>query len=71
VLDAIQAALAGKAGAKKLSRPIRDGESKARVVITLDDLKIERKWTPSGTTLTVGPKEGNAKLNSPRPSWTS
>lgn len=66
VLDAIQAALAGKAGAKKLSRPIRDGESKARVVITLDDLKIERKWTPSGTTLTVGPKDGNAKLNSPQ-----
>lgn len=66
VLDAIQAALAGKAGAKKTSRPIRDGESRARVVITLDDLVIERKWTPSGSTLTVSPRDGNAKLNSPQ-----
>lgn len=66
VLDAIQSALAGKAGAKKTSRPIRDGESKARVVITLDDLVVERKWTPSGSTLTVSPREGNAKLNSPQ-----
>lgn len=66
VLDGIMAALAGKAGAKELVRPVRDGETKARVVVELDDLRIERKWSPSGSTLTVGPKDGAAKLNSPQ-----
>ena len=66
VLDAIMAALAGRNGAKELVRPIRDGEAKARVVVELDDLVVERKWTPSGSTVTVSPKGGNAKLNSPQ-----
>jgi predicted AAA+ superfamily ATPase len=66
VLDAIMAALAGKAGAKELTRPIRDGEKKARVVVELDDIRVERKWTPSGSTLTVGPKDGAAKFTSPQ-----
>lgn len=66
VLDGIMAALAGKAGSKELVRPIRDGESKARVVVETEELRIERKWTPSGSTVTVGPKDGNAKLNSPQ-----
>lgn len=66
VLDGIMAALAGRQGAKELVRPIRDGEKKASVVLELDDLRVERKWTPSGSTLTVGPREGNAKLNSPQ-----
>lgn len=66
VLDAIMAALAGRSGAKKWPRPIRDGENKARVVVELDDLRIERKWTASGSTVTVGPKDGKAKLNSPQ-----
>lgn len=66
VLDGIWAALAGKNGSKELVRPIRDGESRARVVVETEDLRIERKWTPSGSTVTVGPKDGNAKLNSPQ-----
>jgi hypothetical protein len=66
ILDGIMAALGGKAGAKHLTRPIRDGETKARVVVELDDLVVERKWTPSGSTVTVGPKDGTAKLNSPQ-----
>lgn len=66
VLDGIWAALAGKSGSKELVRPIRDGESKARVVVELDDLVVERKWTPSGSTVTVSPKGGNARLNSPQ-----
>jgi len=66
VLDGIMAALAGRQGTKELVRPIRDGEKKASVVLELDDLRVERKWTPSGSTLTVGPREGNAKLNSPQ-----
>jgi predicted ATP-dependent endonuclease of OLD family len=66
VLDGIMAALAGKAGAKELTKPIRDGEAKARVVVELDDIRVERKWTKSGSTLTVGPKDGAAKFNSPQ-----
>jgi DNA repair exonuclease SbcCD ATPase subunit len=66
VLDAIQAALAGKKGVKELSEPIRQGESKARVVLELDDIRVERKWTPSGSQLVVGPKDGTAKFNSPQ-----
>lgn len=66
VLDAIQAALAGKKGVRELVEPIRQGESKARVVLELDDIRIERKWTPSGSQLVVGPKDGTAKFNSPQ-----
>jgi len=66
VLDGIMAALAGRNGAKELVRPIRDGESKARVLVELDDLVVERKWTPSGSTVTVSPKDSNARLNSPQ-----
>lgn len=66
VLDGIMAALAGRNGAKELVRPIRDGESKARVAVELDDLVVERKWTQSGSTVTVSPKGGNARLNSPQ-----
>lgn len=66
VLDAIWAALAGKDGVKQVSRPIRDGETKARVVLELDDLRVERKWSPSGSTLTVGPRDGSAKFSSPQ-----
>lgn len=66
VLDGIMAALAGRNGAKELVRPIRDGESKARVAVELDDLVVERKWTASGSTVTVSPKGSNARLNSPQ-----
>lgn len=66
VLDGIMAALAGRNGAKELVRPIRDGEKKARVVVELDDLVVERKWTAGGSTVTVSPKGGNARLNSPQ-----
>jgi DNA repair ATPase RecN len=66
VLDGIMAALAGRNGAKELVRPVRDGETKARVAVELDDLIVERKWTPSGSTVTVTPKGGTAKLNAPQ-----
>jgi DNA repair exonuclease SbcCD ATPase subunit len=66
VLDSIMAALAGKRGTKEITRPIRDGESKATVVLELGDLRVERKWTKSGSTVTVGPKDGAAKFNSPQ-----
>jgi hypothetical protein len=66
VLDGIMAALAGRNGAKELPKPIRDGEDRAHVTVELDDLVVTRKWTPSGSTVTVSPKGGNARLNSPQ-----
>lgn len=65
VLDAIWAALAGRAGVKEVSRPIRDGETKALVEITLDDIVVTRRWTGAGSTLEVKSAQG-AKFPSPQ-----
>jgi len=65
VLDAIWMALAGAAGAKETSRPIRDGEKKASVRLDLGDLVVTRKWTEAGTTLEVAAADG-AKYPSPQ-----
>ena len=65
VLDSIWMALAGAAGAKETSRPIRDGEEKASVVLDLGDLVVTRKWTQAGTTLEVAAKDG-ARYPSPQ-----
>ncbi len=65
VLDAIWAALAGGAGAKETSRPIRDGETKASVVLDLGDLVVTRRWTSAGTTLEVAAQDG-ARYGSPQ-----
>lgn len=66
VLDAIQAAIAGKRGVKDISRPIHEGQSKASITLELDDLVVERSWTASGTKLKVSPRGANATLNSPQ-----
>ena len=65
VLDAIWMALAGGSGAKETSRPIRDGETKASVVLDLGDLTVTRKWTAAGTTLEVAAQDG-ARYPSPQ-----
>lgn len=65
VLDAIWMALAGAAGAKETTRPIRDGEAEASVELDLGDLVVTRRWTNAGTTLNVASKEG-AKYPSPQ-----
>lgn len=57
VLDAITAALGGN-NAKTLPRPIRDGEDKASIVLETEDLIVTRKFTASGSTLTVKSKDG-------------
>lgn len=57
VLDAITAALGG-ASSKALPRPIREGETAAEIVLQTDDLTITRRFTPSGTTLTVVGADG-------------
>lgn len=57
VLDAITAALGGN-NTKALPRPIRDGAGNAEIVLETEDLIITRRFTPSGTTLTVVGKDG-------------
>ncbi|MFC7860724.1 AAA family ATPase [Arthrobacter koreensis] len=57
VLDAITAALGGTS-TKSLPRPIRDGEDKAQIVLETEDLIVTRKFTASGSTLTVKGKDG-------------
>ena len=65
VLDSIWMALAGGSGAKDTSRPIRDGEKKASVVLDLGDLTVSRRWTDKTTTLEVTAKDGS-KYSSPQ-----
>ena len=57
VLDAITAALGGTS-TKALPRPIRDGEDKAQIVLETEDLIVTRKFSGSGSTLTVKGKDG-------------
>jgi len=52
VLDAITAALGGTS-AKTLPRPIREGAGNAEIVIETGEYKITRRFTASGSTLTV------------------
>ncbi|WNN95999.1 ASCE ATPase [Arthrobacter phage Hirko] len=57
VLDAITAALGGTS-TKALPRPIRDGASNAEIVLQTEDLTITRRFTASGSTLTVVGADG-------------
>lgn len=61
VLDAIQATLCGQ----KSEEPIREGQSKGKVVIDLGDKVVTRTFTKSGGTLKVESKDG-AKYPSPQ-----
>lgn len=64
VLDAIAYALGGQALVP--SKPIREGEKKARAVVTLDNgLTVERRFTERGTVLEVKNADG-AKYGSPQ-----
>ncbi len=65
VLDAIWMALAGGAATKETTRPIRDGETKASVVLDLGDLVVTRRWTSAGTSLEVAAQDG-ARYSSPQ-----
>jgi DNA repair exonuclease SbcCD ATPase subunit len=56
VLHAIEMALGGKD--KSVAMPIRAGAEKARIVVDLGDLIVERVFTASGTRLIVKAKDG-------------
>lgn len=64
VLDAIWATLGGKRGS--VEQPIHNGETKARVVLTLDDMVVTRKWTHTGSTLTITSRDGKSAFSSPQ-----
>lgn len=56
ILDAIEAALGGKEHDPK--KPIRRGQEKARVVLDLGDLIVERVWTDKTDRLVLRNREG-------------
>lgn len=64
VLDAIWAALGGRDG-NKTSKPIRDGEKKAKVRLDLGDMIVTRTWTGDNSTVKVESAEG-AQFKSPQ-----
>jgi DNA repair exonuclease SbcCD ATPase subunit len=57
ILDSITAALGG-VNAKTTPKPIRDGEDRAEIVLETEDLIVTRKFTASGSTLTVKSPDG-------------
>lgn len=57
ILDSITAALGG-VNAKTTPKPIRDGEDRAEIVLETEELIVTRKFTPSGSTLTVKSHDG-------------
>ena len=59
LLDSIEMCLAGKSSIPK--QPIRKGESKARVVIELDDLIVTRIFSTSDSKLVITDKQGFTK----------
>lgn len=63
VLDAIFYALAGTAGIP--SKPIRNGEQSAKVRLDLGEIIVTRKFTDTGSTLTVEGSNG-ARFPSPQ-----
>lgn len=65
VLDAIWLALGGGTASKQTSRPIRDGEDHAKVVLDLGDFTVTRTWKGDRSTLTVASADG-ATYSSPQ-----
>lgn len=57
VLDSITAALGG-VSKKDTPKPIRDGEDNAEIVLETDELIVTRRFTKSGSTLTVTTPDG-------------
>lgn len=57
ILDSITAALGG-VSAKTTPKPIRDGEERAEIILETEDLIVTRRFTASGSTLTVKAPDG-------------
>lgn len=65
VLDAIWMALGGGPAARGTVKPIRNGETTAKVTLDLGELVVTRQWTGDNTTLRVESKDG-AQFRSPQ-----
>jgi len=66
VMDSIWYALEGRASLRNTPVPIRKGEEKAEITVTLDDIIVTRKWTANDKTyLKVTNREG-LNYNSPQ-----
>jgi energy-coupling factor transporter ATP-binding protein EcfA2 len=57
ILDSITAALGG-VSAKTTPKPIREGEERAEIILETEDLIVTRRFTASGSTLTVKAPDG-------------
>lgn len=57
ILDSITAALGGVNG-KTTPKPIREGEERAEIILETEDLIVTRRFTASGSTLTVKSPDG-------------
>ena len=64
IIDAIEYALAGKGA--QCPRPVRDGEEKAVIVLTLDDLIVTRIIKADGASSLVVSSRDGAKYGSPQ-----
>lgn len=56
VLDSIEMAFGGKSTIPK--SPIRDGETKARIIVDTDEVLVTRTFTEAGSYIKVEPKDG-------------
>lgn len=65
LLDAIMFALGGGKALRGCTRPIREGETRASVVLDLGEMVVTRSWTAKGTKLEVLAKDGS-KIKSPQ-----
>jgi len=63
VLDSIAMALGGKGSIPEA--PIRNGKSKAKVIVDLGNMIVKRTWTDSGTYLSIEARNGS-EIKSPQ-----
>lgn len=61
-IDALWSALGG-GRARKIDKPIRDGQKKATVCVDVGEFKVEKSWTASGTRLKVTAADGSQVKN--------
>lgn len=63
-LDAIAAAIGGAAATPEM--PIRKGESKAVVLLDLEDYTVEKVWTDKGASIKITAKDGSRVQGGPQ-----
>jgi hypothetical protein len=66
VMDCIELALAGAPALKRTKRPIRDGESKASIVLDLGDIVVTRTWRDDDTSALKVESRDGARYSSPQ-----